>query len=168
MGMFSGIRKVAGRVVDVRADKWMSFHFIRDSFDKTAGVVADLVIPKQAERQETFEDALRRLNLTEDDIKARQSEFTRLVAIFMILGVSIIGYAIYMVIHKNYAAGLISICLSLYAFSQAFRFHFWLFQMKNRKLGCTIQEWLNSKVSLEQEESKAKKDEDNPSSKQEK
>jgi intracellular multiplication protein IcmV len=36
--------------------------------------------------------------------------------------------------------------VSLVAFANAFRAHFWYFQTKQRKLGCTIQEWLNAGV----------------------
>jgi len=34
-----------------------------------------------------------------------------------------------------------SLCLNNY-----FRYSFWLFQMKHRKLGCSFKEWFNNKI----------------------
>jgi len=38
------------------------------------------------------------------------------------------------------------VALTLYVLTQAFRYHFWLFQLRNRKLGCTLSEWWNARV----------------------
>lgn len=149
MGLFSGIKKMGGRIIDLRADKWMSLGIIKDSFERTSSILADMVIPQKAHRKETFEEALLRLNITEADLTERRKEFGRLVAIYGSIGLIIVLYGIYMGINKHFAAALISTCLSLYAFGQAFRFHFWLFQINHRKLGCTVKEWLNSRVSGE-------------------
>lgn len=149
MGLFSGLKKVGGRIVDVRVDKWMSLSSLKDSFDKTSSILSGLVIPENAKRKETFQESLVRLGITEADLEQRKKEFFRLVVIYTLIGLSIIFYGIYMAIQQHFAAGLISICLSLFAFGQAFRFHFWLFQVQHRKLGCTLKEWLNSSVSGE-------------------
>jgi intracellular multiplication protein IcmV len=149
MGLFSGLKKVGGKVVDVRVDKWMSMGAIKDSFDKTSSILSNLVIPEKAKRKETFQEALARLGISELDLEQRKKEFFRLVVIYTTVGLTIVLYGIYMAIQQHFAAGLISICLSLFAFAQAFRFHFWLFQIQHRKLGCTLKEWLNSSVSGE-------------------
>lgn len=150
MGLFSGFKKVGGRIVDVRVDRWMSIGVIKDSFEKTSSLISDMVIPTKAQRKESFHEALIRLGLTEQDLEQRKKEFTRLVIVYTTIGLTIVLYGIYMAINQHFAAGLISICLSLFAFGQAFRFHFWLFQIHHRKLGCTVKEWLNSKVSGEE------------------
>jgi intracellular multiplication protein IcmV len=59
---------------------------------------------------------------------------------------TIVGYALYTAFKGSMTTSLISFCLALYALTQAFRFHFWLFQLRNRKLGCSIKEWMNSEV----------------------
>lgn len=150
MGLFSGFKKVGGRIVDVRVDRWMSMGTIKDSFEKTSSILSDLVVPAKAQRKETFQEALKRLGISEADLEQRKKEFFRLVVIYTVIGLSIVFYGIYMAVNQHFAAGLISICLSLFAFGQAFRFHFWLFQVQHRKLGCTVQEWLNSKVTGEE------------------
>ena len=150
MGLFSGLKKVSGRIVDVRVDKWMSFDSIKDSFEKTSSLISDMITPTKAKRKESFSEALVRLNITEADLEQRKKEFSRLVIVYTTIGLSIVLYGIYMAIQQHFAAGLISICLSIFAFGQAFRFHFWLFQIQHRKLGCSVKEWFNSKLSAEE------------------
>ena len=146
MGLFRGVKKAAGKVVDIRVDKWMSFNSLRENTSKTAGMVKNVFTPEKATHTETFEQAMARLNLTDNDLKARQKEFTRLFLFFLFLGLIVIAYGIYMAITSRYLVALISTCISLYIFSQAFRFHFWLFQIRQRKLGCTLSEWFNSEI----------------------
>lgn len=143
MGMF---KKVGGRLVDVRVDKWMSWDYLGETTDRFKILLLDIVIPKKSSTVETFEEAMQRLDLTEEDLVQRQKEFTRLCYFFVFLAVTIIIYALWMAFHGSMTTSLISFCLALYALTQAFRFHFWLFQLRNRKLGCSIREWMNSEI----------------------
>ena len=147
MGLWKSTKNVTSKVFDFRVDKWMSLSYVKSISQQTGSIVKDLVVPKKATRTETFEEALGRLDLTEADLIERKKEFTRLVYLFLGLACIIIGYAIYMIIRGYPIVGLISFCISLYALAQAFHFHFWLFQMKNRKLGCTLKEWFYSKIN---------------------
>jgi intracellular multiplication protein IcmV len=38
-------------------------------------------------------------------------------------------------------AFIVSLVVTLIALILAYRYHFWYFQMKQRKLGCTFSEW---------------------------
>lgn len=143
MGIF---KKVSGRLVDVRVDKWMSWDYLGETADRFKVLFLDIVIPKKASTAETFEEAMQRLELTEEDISARKKEFLRLFYFFIILAMTIVAYALYLAFAGTLVASLIAFCLALYSLTQAFRFHFWLFQLRNRKLGCTLKEWMNSKV----------------------
>lgn len=148
MGLWKSTKNITSKIFDIRVDKWMSLSYLKEVTGRTGYLVKNLVTPKKATRKETFEQALERLNITEADLVQRQKEFTRLLYLFLTLASLIIGYAIYMII-KGYAiVSLIAFCISLYTLSQAFHFHFWLFQMKNRKLGCTLKEWFHSKINV--------------------
>lgn len=146
MGLFKSTKKVAGKVVDVRVDKWVSWSYLTETADKFKVIVMDIAVPKKATYSETFKDAVQRLDLSDEDIEARKKEFTRLFYFFIGLAVTVIAYALYTAFKGSLIPSLISFCLALYCLTQAFRFHFWLFQIKNRKLGCTFKEWLNSTV----------------------
>jgi intracellular multiplication protein IcmV len=143
MGIF---KKVGSRLVDVRVDKWMSWDYLGDTADRFKILFLDIVIPKKASSAETFEEAMQRLELTEEDLVERKKEFTRLCYFFIALAFFIVVYALYLAFQRNMTTSLIAFCLALYALTQAFRFHFWLFQLRNRKLGCTIKEWMNSEI----------------------
>ncbi len=143
MGIF---KKVSSRLVDVRVDRWMSWDYLGETAERFKILFLDIVIPKKANTVETFEEAMQRLDLTENDLIERQKEFTRLCYFFIFIAMTIIVYALYMAFHGSMTTSLISFCLALYALTQAFRFHFWLFQLRNRKLGCTIKEWMNSEI----------------------
>lgn len=147
MGFFRGLGKVAGALVDVRVDRWVSFSYVRKSFSGIKDATSGLFTIKQATKPETFEEALLRLKLTETDIAERQKEFLRLALLFSVLSFGLLLYALYWAMHLAISATLISFCLCAFCLSQGFRFHFWHFQVKHRKLGCTVEEWFNSRIT---------------------
>ncbi|MCS5711141.1 type IVB secretion system protein IcmV [Candidatus Berkiella aquae] len=157
MGIFKSSKKAAGHIVDVRVDKWVSWDYLSESADNFKVILLDSIIPKKATYSETFEEALERLELTEADIAKRQKEFTQLFYFFLVLSLVIISYGLYLAFTGSMITALIAFCLSIYSLAQSFRFHFWLFQLKNRKLGCTIKEWMNAAVTTKHEKNLAVK-----------
>lgn len=139
-------RSLRSRLFDTRVDKWMSWDYISETTGRIKDTVSDLATPQKAKYNETFEEAMIRLNLTESDIAQRKTEFTRLFYLFIFIGLAIIGYAIYLAYLGHFGGCLISFCLAGFCFANAFKWHFWLFQLRHRKLGCTVKEWLDGKV----------------------
>lgn len=144
-----GILKIGGKifttVINIRADKWLGASYLKQSIGHTVSFAKALFIPKKADRKESFEESLARLNLSEAQLKTKESEFLRLFAFHLLLAFVTFCYCVFLFYKKNWGGGCTTLCLSLYPLAVAFRFHFWLFQLKNRRLGCTIQEWWNSK-----------------------
>jgi intracellular multiplication protein IcmV len=102
-----------------------------------------LFVPAQATLTESFEEALVRLHLTENDIADRIKSFRRLFIIFLTASSCLFGYALFMLyIENSYSVALACFGLTAFLIGQAFRYHFWLFQMKRRKLGCSFKEWM--------------------------
>ncbi len=95
---------------------------------------------------ESFEEAIARLKLTEEDIEQRKSMFLKQTFFFMLAGFAVIAYGITLAMEHAITGTLMCLLISTVAFSNAFRMHFWYFQTKHRKLGCTFQEWLNSSL----------------------
>lgn len=148
MGLFRKTRNLAGKVIDVRVDKWVSVDYLKETTGHIKSILDDVLIPKRARYSETFDEALNRLSLTEKDLIQQEKDFTRLFYFFVVLSTVIIIYGLYLAITGSFISALIAFCLSLYSFAQAFRFHFWLFQLKRRKLGCTLKEWFNSSAEV--------------------
>jgi len=142
MKIAKGIKRVAKPFVDIPA--WVGYDQLKDNAKKIGKNIRDLFVPQKAERTETFEEALARLKLTEADLMARQKEFKRLVIIFSLMGLIILGYTFYLFMEGSFRGGIASFALSCLVFSYTFRYHFWLFQIRQRKLGCTLREWLDS------------------------
>lgn len=97
----------------------------------------------KATREETFEQAIARMNLTEADVQNRMKQSYRLAWIFFALAIAVLLYGIIVLIQGFWAGIIICIVLSAFGFTLAFRESFWYFQMKKRKLGCTFDEWFN-------------------------
>ncbi len=141
MGFFRLIGKVAGRIVDVRVDRWVSLNYVKDSFKQMTGSFRYLFVPAEPLYQETFEEAIIRLALTEQDLKTRLKEFRSLTRFFLSIAGALLCYTLYLVIRLSFFGVLISVCLSLFCVAQAFRFHFWSFQIQQKRLGCSMEEW---------------------------
>lgn len=142
MGLLSGIKTAGGYVVNFKVKKWVDYDQIKYSYQKISGITVALFQPEQAERTETFEEALKRLNLTETDLSARKSEFTRLMIIYILFAVAVFSYSIWIVYANSNILGFcMGFCITVYALTYAFRYHFWIYQIKNKKLGCTIRDW---------------------------
>lgn len=100
-------------------------------------------VPQQRKAGETFEAAKKRLKLTEKDLLARQTGLLRLSILMVVFAILTFGYSVYLFTEGGHKGGIVGLVLMLIALVLAFRYHFWYFQIKERKLGCTIQEWFN-------------------------
>jgi intracellular multiplication protein IcmV len=144
MGIWSGTKKTAGVMLNFRVDQWLGVENLKDGAKAITQSAKTLFTVQKATHTETFEEALVRLNITEADLEQRKVEFSRLMLIYLGVTVLLIAYAIYLALATaSIGASIVTVLLSMYSSINAFRFHFWLFQIKKRKLGCTIHEWLN-------------------------
>ena len=89
----------------------------------------------------SFENAKIENNLTDEGLNKRKNALLRLSLLMCCLGILILGYAIYQASFGTWKAAMVSMVISMIGFVLAFRYHFWYFQIKERKLGCTFKEW---------------------------
>jgi intracellular multiplication protein IcmV len=142
MGFFSGVRKVGGTIFNFRVKDWFGTDFIVDNFKNIRTNFKHTFTQQQAELKETFDESLIRLNLTETDLANRKKEFKRLLLIFIAVAVLIFVYSLAIaIINHNIGGFFMGLAITLYALSHAFKYHFWLYQINKRKLGCTVREW---------------------------
>lgn len=142
MGFWSGTKKVTGHLVSVRADKWISYPYLKSTLLHMGFILKSLVKPEHARIEESFEEALVRLNLSPEDLACKAKELNRWRVLFLGLAVGLLGYAVYTVTQHNWMGTLMTFTLMLYALSQSFRFHFWHYQLQQQRLGCTLKECL--------------------------
>lgn len=102
--------------------------------------------PAKPQRTETFEQALKRLNITDADLQHTAKNYRLYALIFAALGVAALLVGFYYLFHYGTFAGWILAMMMAMLFAvHAFRFDFWCFQIKHRMLGCTFDEWWNGK-----------------------
>lgn len=124
---------------------WLGYDFVKNQsiylWTVLKSLINALFPQKTTLHPETFEQAMQRLSLTEESLKETERLYLLFAAFFALLGVMVIVVAVLFLLAGHLAATLISFGIVAFLFSQAFRYHFWRFQIKHRKLGCTFQEW---------------------------
>lgn len=147
MGILSSAKNLGSYVFNFRVGKWIDYDQLKNSTSRIVNISKAVFSPEQAERTETFEQAMERLNLTEAELKQRLVEFTRLFIIYLIVSVLIFSYSVWIVIaNKNIMGFFMGFCITIFALTHAFKYHFWMFQIKHRKLGCTLRDWFFDKT----------------------
>lgn len=147
MGFFSGAKKVVKPLVNV--PQWLGYDVLKNMTKWVGGLFKQFFIPQHAEVTETFEQAMARLNLTEADIKERIQQFKFLMILWVIVFVGVFGYSVYLAWIGSMRGFIVGLSVGFLALSQVFRNHFWIFQLRHRKLGCSLREWWDSKVTTE-------------------
>ena len=135
----SRIVNVFTRIFNVRS--WVDFDRTKSFTLYLVNGFKKMFVPQKNDSGETFEEAVSRLNISEKELQDRKSALYRLSLLMSAAAILIFGYAIYHVFYGSYRAVIISLVVMLIALALAFRYHFWYFQIKERKLGCTMQEW---------------------------
>jgi len=103
--------------------------------------------PDKITRTETFEQALQRLNVTEEDLQHLTTRYRWYTLLFLVLGLlSFIAGFYYLFAYHTVSGWILAMTVSLLFGANAFRFDFWYFQIKYRKLGCTVAEWWSGKL----------------------
>ncbi len=121
---------------------WSDFDRTRSFTNYLVAGFFRMFVPQgKADKGESFDAAIARMNLSDQDLQAKQSALYRLSILMCTAAIFIFGYAIYHLYYGSYRAVIISFILMLIALALAFRYHFWYFQIKTRKLGCSISEW---------------------------
>lgn len=142
MGFTGHIKKIIKPLVDVPT--WMNYQQISQHCSSLFSFTKGLFLPEKAGTPESFEAALIRFNLTEADLVQRMKGFQRLQWLWMIFFLIGIFYSIYLFFTQAWRGFFPCLGFSTMILTQVFRYHFWIFQIKNRRLGYTFREWLNA------------------------
>ncbi len=138
------VTTVIGRVIKplVNFPRWMGARQLKTNADAIIKMVKDLQLRRPPLRQETFEEAIVRLHLSEEDIRQRMRVCLTLSIIYSCLMILFLAYTIFLILHFSLGMILAALVTMLMA-SFVYREHFWYFQMKTRKLGNTFQDWVS-------------------------
>lgn len=117
---------------------------------KTADMIRDLLKfftgTPEIGTKETFEEAIQRTGLSEEELQEERSGFLKQTLLFLFFAFLILAYAVYLVFHAFFLAGIVTFIMATLLTFLGLRSHFWAFQIQHRKLGCSLTEWLEGKV----------------------
>lgn len=133
-----------GRMIKpfVNVSRWMGLAQLKANAVAIKKMIQDLRIHRPPVRQETFEEAMQRMNLTEEILKSRIKTCLWLSILYTVAAIVLLTYSIYMIVHGQLGM-IIGILLTGLMMVFAYREHFWYFQMKTRKLGNTFRDWVS-------------------------
>jgi len=127
---------------------WFGYDNIKSQVQNTLDLTNTLFVEPELKHPETFRNAIARLRLTDEELHQKEKRFLIYSAVFVALAVVTIITGIWLLIHHGTIAGFVlAIPTAALFLANAFRFHFWAFQIKHRKLGCTFNEWLSGKIN---------------------
>ncbi len=134
---------------------WLGYDMLKTQFTTSWAVLKNLyTVPgtTPVTQAETFEQAAERFKLSDEQLSKTAFNFLIYSSIFVVCAVITVIFSIYLLVHHATFAGFVLGLATTAVFgAYAFRFSFWRFQIKHRKLGCTFQEWLSGKPSTHDE-----------------
>lgn len=135
-----------GNKIASESKQAIGYNQIRDNHNELKGMWADIKgsVKKRQGRNETFQEAKTRLNVSSKDIEATRNNY----ALMSYLGLILTGFSFFSVIYLAFVGAKLSAIalpavLGLYGLASTFRYSFWCFQIKNRNL-CSISDFVAS------------------------
>lgn len=140
----SRVKRLFTSLFNVKA--WVDLERIRTGGRYIVQQCQTYFVPGEIKEIESFESAKARLKLSDSELLVRQKGLLRLSVIMVSAAMGIFIYALYNLFYGYFMAVLISVVVMLIALALAFRYHFWYFQIKNKRLGCSLREWFKQVI----------------------
>ena len=97
---------------------------------------------KRSVRKETFAQAIVRLNLTPKDIEDKQRQYRMTSSIYGVFFIFGLVYSALLFKRSSWGTGIMGLSYSFLMFGFFFRESFWYMQVKSRRLGMTLSDWV--------------------------
>lgn len=124
---------------------WLDYEGLKNQNKTIFSSIKGLLTKPTPAHTETYEEAMKRLDVTDQDIQKAATSYKVYAFLLMLVGVTIFAYAFYLLFSQFLITGwLLGVAASALCLAQAFKYHFWAFQMRRRKLGATFSEWSRS------------------------
>jgi len=139
---FKRTKKILG-LMGLQFGQMLGYRMVKGNWNYTTDLARAVFDFRKKEQypQETFQEATIRLGLTEEDLFIREHDFERQAILFTLAAVGVFGYAIYMLSQQAWYAMVISLLIMLIFVVRIIRARFWVYQIRQQKLGCTFKEW---------------------------
>jgi len=135
----SSTKSYLSRIFKVR--EWSDWNRVRAGGKSIEDGVKDLFVLKTTQSVETFDEAQRRMKLTDENLAVRARALFNWSVVTLVLSILLLVYALYHFVYGSFHAGILVLALMCLSLALSFRYSFWYFQIKSRKLGCSFQDW---------------------------
>ena len=143
------IGNIFKRIINIR--KWSDWDRMKAFTLYLLNGFKRLFVTQKEVEVESFDSAVNKLKLSDADLVIKQNALLRLSIVMLAAAFMIFIYSGYQLFYGSFKAVIVSLVVMLIALVLAFRYHFWYFQIKHRKLGCTITEWYRQGILGEKE-----------------
>ena len=75
-----------------------------------------------------------------------QKEFKKILFLFIFIFIFAIIYFVISLAEHNWKLSLMTFGFAALCVALMFRYHFWLYQMKRKRLGCSFQDWYQDEI----------------------
>lgn len=140
--------KLLSSILNFRA--WIDYDRSKAALKYITDGLKRLFVP-QVQQARDFEEVVEEYGLTEETLQKRAQSLRKIAIRMLFIACLIFAYTIYLLFTGIFMAFILSLVVTCIALTVSFRYHFWYFQIKQRKLGCTIGEWYRIGIKGEKE-----------------
>jgi intracellular multiplication protein IcmV len=156
MGVFKATARFTGRVsrgigrTCLNVSAWLSLPFFKAQTSGVVSLIKSFLKPKRADVGETFDQSMVRQGITEKALAVRVQRIRFQCGLYLFFAVAVFVYTLYLLFHGVFFAIILTILVGILFLLKAAGMHFWLYQIKRRKLGCSLSDWLSNKLPVEE------------------
>ncbi len=125
---------------------WSDWQRIKSGGQYIAKGAKQVFIPSPTLSTESFSEAQRRMKLTDETLADRGRSLWWISILMLVMSVALLIYSIYHFAFGTIHSAILTLSLSAVSLTFAFKYHFWYFQITQRKLGCTVGNWFREGV----------------------
>lgn len=120
---------------------WADWDRIESFFDYIRRSLQHLFVLRVEKEAVPFEQAVAKFQLNEHEIVLRYRALQRLAHIMLYVALIVFGYFLYQCFYGRFLGILLSLMVVGITLILAFRYHYWSFQLQQRRLGCSLKTW---------------------------
>jgi intracellular multiplication protein IcmV len=129
---------------------WLSFKQLKQNTEGLLSSYRSIQhMDEGIESPETFEQAVKRLKLTDAGLKKYIHQLAVRAVVFFTMSILGFIYTVFMFYSAGLLAGIATLLISLILFIIGFFAHFYRFQITHRKLGCSFKEYFSNRIDGE-------------------
>tara|TARA_Y100000588_G_scaffold238859_1_gene252595 strand:- start:106 stop:564 length:459 start_codon:yes stop_codon:yes gene_type:complete len=141
---FNRTATLLGKIFDVKA--WFDWGRVKASTVFIKHGFSRLVSNKNQEQQASFEAAKKKWGLSEEELESKQKALYRLSLLMGIFSLLLLAYSFYHFFYGQLLAFSLSLIVTGISLVLTFRYHYWQYLIKQRKLKAPFNEWYNKSV----------------------